>query len=323
MTLVRRAWGARVNDMIDFTSGWLVANIGHDNRAVMRAVRRACGWAVIDGYYNWDRGNAIAGLRSILPLHLHDIALYNSGSEAIDAAVRLAEWPVVVHERAYHGSTGAVQSLKSRTLEALDDMPKATVLLETFLGPWCEWHPPELIAKIRARQEAGEVRVVFDEMQAGFGRTGRWFGFEYYDIIPDMIVGGKAAAGGFPFAFIAGRMDLMRGNTWESTFSGNALSCAACSATIFEIKRRQLIERVCYFEQLIREAFPQAQGRGFAYAFEHPRAEEIVAEAAKRGLLLLNTHRGTLKIAPPLCIRRRDLVRGLEILQELTGKDTE
>lgn len=321
MPLVSRARGAWINDMIDFSSGWLVANIGHDDRAIMRAVRRAHGWAVIDGYVNPYREQAVTAVRSVLPAHLHQIAMYNSGSEAIDAAVRLAEWPVVIHERAYHGSTGAVQALKGRTLAALEHMPRATVLLETFLGPWCEWHSSELIAKIRARQEAGEVRVIFDEMQSGFGRTGRWWGFEHYNIIPDMIVGGKAAAGGFPFAFVAGRPELMIGNTWESTFSGNALCCAACTETIRQIKLHRLIERVCHLEPLIREAFPQARGRGFAYAFEHPQAEIIVAVAARRRLLLLNTHRDTLKIAPPLCIRRRHLIRGLKILLGLIEEE--
>ena len=159
--------------------------------------------------------------------------------------------------------------------------------------------------------------VIFDEMQAGFGRTGRWWGFEHYDILPDLVVGGKAMAGGFPMAFVAGRAHLMANAGFESTFSGNALCSAACVATIREICRRKLIERVVALEPLILDAFPQAQGKGFAYAFEHQQADDVVDRALERGLMLLHTGRGTVKICPPLCISKRDLMRGLEILRSV------
>jgi len=220
--------------------------------------------------------------------------------------------------RAFHGSTIEAQRLKAYgpRLGELRPARKVAVLLETFLGPWCEWHPQGLIDTLRRLQRDEGVPLIFDEMQAGFGRTGRWWGFEHYGIEPDIIVGGKAMAGGAPMAFVAGRAELMDGKPrWESTFSGNALSCAACVATIQEIRRRRLIERVQRLEPLIRAAFPQAQGRGFAYAFEHPEADAIVDRAFNRGLLLLRTGRGTVKIAPPLCIRERELRRGLEIVR--------
>ena len=312
--------GARVNGMIDFTSGWLVANIGHDNRAVMRAVKKARGWAVIQDIENPIRQKAEETLQSILPPYLNRFAFYNSGSEAIDAAIRIAGPPIVTHERAFHGSTGNTQNLKYgphfQHLKYLDT-PRNTFLLETFLGPWCEWHLPKLIKEIAENRRKNQTIVMFDEMQAGFGRTGKWFGFEHYNIWPDIIIGGKAAAGGFPFAFIAGRAEVMDGkDKWESTFSGNALSCAAFIETVRQIRKHKLIARVCENEYLICETFPEAQGKGYAYAFPHDQAEEVVKIARKKGLLLLDTGRGTIKIAPPLCISLRDLWRGLQIIEE-------
>ena len=309
---------ARINGLIDFTSGWLVANIGHDNRAVMRAVKKARGWAVMQNIENPIRQQAIETLHSILPHYLNQVAFYNSGSEAIDAAIRIAGPPIVTHERAFHGSTGNTQNLKyGPHLQHLKylDTPRNTFLLETFLGPWCEWHSSKLIKEIAENRRKGKAIVMFDEMQSGFGRTGKWFGFEHYNIWPDIIIGGKAAAGGFPFAFIAGRRKVMHGDKWESTFSGNALSCAAFIETVNQIRKHRLIERVCENEHLISDAFPEAQGKGYAYAFPCKRAKEVVKIAREAGLLLLDTGKDTIKIAPPLCISRRDLCRGIEIIR--------
>lgn len=306
---VKRASGARVNGLIDFTSGWLVANIGHDNRAVMRAVRKAHGWAVLDRWENPARTEAKAAILSTLPAYLSHIAFYNSGSEAIDAAIRLAGGDVTAHPLAFHGSTIGAQSIRRGDFTHLSSVP---VMLSPFLGAWCEWPSTEVLAALRNHN----APIIIDEMQSGVGRTGAWWGFEHMGIEPDLLVGGKAIAGGFPMGFVAGRSELMDGKpTWESTFSGNALSCAACVATIREIRRRKLIERVVQFEPLIQEAFPQAQGKGFAYAFDHPHADDVVDRALERGLMLLHTGRGTVKICPPLCISKRDLIRGLEILR--------
>jgi len=312
---IRRARGARINNtIIDFTSGWLVANIGHDNRAVRRAIHKAQGWAVIDRHENPWRTRAEEALCSTLPEYLRHVQFYNSGSEAIDAAIRIGGGSAIAHPRAFHGSTIGAQSIPRHGSTDLKSWPPA-ILVETFHGAWCEWHSTGAIDALRGHQRQFR-KVIFDEMQAGFGRTGKWWGFEHYDIEPDLVVGGKAMAGGLPMAFVAGRKALMARFGAESTFSGNALCSAACVATIGEIRRRKLIERVGALELLILAAFPEAQGRGFAYAFDHPEADAVCDRALDRGLLLLHTGRDTVKICPPLTISRRDLIRGLDILRD-------
>jgi len=311
--MVERARGVRVNGLLDFTSGWLVANIGHDNPAVMRAVRKAHGWAVLDRWTNPAREEAKRALLGTLPRVFTDLEFFSTGSEAIDVALRMAGGPVIAHPRAFHGSTIGAQSIKRVPFGG--PLPSASVMVETFLGPWCEWHPPEIINRLRTHQLARRGLLIFDEMQSGAGRTGRWWGFEHYDITPDIVVGGKAIAGGFPLAFVAWRGDLDFQPMFASTFSGNAPCCAACAATIREIEQRRLIENVRDLEPMIQEAFPEAIGKGFAYAFKHPDADAVVDRALSRGLMLLHIGRGTVKIAPPLCISRRDLKRGLDILK--------
>lgn len=300
----------RIYGLIDFTSGLLVANIGHDNRRVMRAVRKAKVWAKIPSIENPIRKEAEETLLSTLPPHLNRVAFYNSGSEAMDAAIRIVGGTAQAHPKAFHGSTAATQTIERTSFDW--PIPSSiAIIVETFLGPWCEWHSPEDMDFVRGHT------VIFDEMQAGFGRTGKWWGFQHYDIEPDMVVGGKAIAGGFPMAFVAGRAEIMDDKKhWETTFSGNALSCAACVATIKEIRRRHLVERAQHIGEEIRRVFPDAQGKGAAMAFLHPDADGVVDRALERGLLLLRTGRGTVKICPPLTISWRNLRYGLRVIKD-------
>lgn len=339
------AKGATVCGLIDFTSGLLTANVGHDNGRVWMAV------AAANGFSAWysptqARLRAYKALDSILPGYKY--VLLNSGSEAIDQAIKIAcdnGYVVLTHERSYHGSTigagwasGLVKSEffgKAPSVEYLDRHDKVAVLLETFLGPWCEWYTHEFIEKLWEKQRNGAI-VIFDEMQAGFGRTGKWFGFEHYGIKPDIVVGGKAAGGGFPVAFVAGTSRLMDANPnadYVSTFSGNPWACLALDATVEYIREHRLIEAVREKEYLIedgcefmvREGLAGTyMGKGFAYALhlnDVAKAKRIVAAARERGLLLLDTWRGTIKIAPPLVIEEKDLIDGMDIIRACLETD--
>ena len=336
----KNAKGAHVAGYIDFTSGLLTANIGHDNPRIMEAVSKCKGWS---GWYapSKQRLNAYRTLDSILPRYLDKYLLLSTGSEAVDQAIKIATdigYSVLTHERSYHGSTIGAQWAsgisekthlgKAGPLSIMDDYNKVAILLETFIGPYCEWYPPSFIEKLKEKQRNGSI-IIFDEMQAGFGRTGKWFGFEHYKIAPDIVVGGKAAAGGFPFAFVAGRADLMNANPgadYVSTFSGNPIGCAAFCATVREIREGKLLEQVHDNEPIIIEHanemvkkgyIKEYMGKGFAYAF-YPTmdAKKIVDCARGRGLLLIDTGRGTIKIAPPLVISKGDLVAGMKIIED-------
>jgi len=341
------AKGATVCGLIDFTSGLLTANVGHDNSRVWIAIAAASGFSA---WYSPTKARlrAYKALDSILPGYKY--ILLSTGSEAIDQAIKIAidnGYRILTHERSYHGSTigaGWASGLsapfpttfgKAGNLAYLDDHDNMAIILETFLGPWCEWYTPEFIEKLRQKQRNGAI-VIFDEMQAGFGRTGKWFGFEHYGIKPDIVVGGKAAGGGFPVAFVAGRPDLMDKNPnadYVSTFSGNPWACLALSATIEYIREHKLIEAVldkefiiadkCDF--MVKDELANAyMGKGFAYALHFDdvaKAKRIVAEARERGLLLLDTWRGTIKIAPPLVIGEKDLIDGMDIIRACLETD--
>jgi 4-aminobutyrate aminotransferase-like enzyme len=338
------ATGAKVCGLIDFTSGLLTANIGHDNPAVMAAVSKCRGWS---GWYapSHCRLAAYQALDSILPRYLDKYILLSTGSEAVDQAIKIAidnGFRIITHERSYHGSTiGAAWAGGLATqpmaffghcggLQHMGEYDNTAVMLETFIGPWCEWYTPSFIEKLRMLQKAGGI-VIFDEMQAGFGRTGRWFGFEHYGITPDIVVGGKAAGGGFPVAFVAGRAKLMDKNPnadYVSTFSGNPFACLALEATVKYIRDNKLIEAVQEKEHVIRDTCERIvadgfakryTGKGFAYALhldDIARAKRVVVAARAKGLLLLDTWRGTIKIAPPLVIGESELYTGMDIIRD-------
>lgn len=329
------AKGATVCGLIDFTSGLLTANIGHDNSSVWIAIAAASGFSA---WYSptHARLRAYKALDSILPWYKY--VLLSTGSEAIDCAMKIAKdngFDLTTNPRSYHGSTIGAGWASGLVKNKYFDNPQIAsgspaIMLEPFLGPWCEWYNDEFIARLKKQQSDGWGIVIFDEMQAGFGRTGKWFGFEHYAITPDIVVGGKAAGGGFPVAFVAGRPDLMDKNPgadYISTFSGNPWACLALEATINYIRDNKLIEAVCEKEHVISDACKSMvadglavvyMGKGFAYALhlnDIAKAKRIVAAARERGLLLLDTWRGTIKIAPPLVIGEKDLVDGMDIIR--------
>jgi 4-aminobutyrate aminotransferase-like enzyme len=177
-------------------------------------------------------------------------------------------------------------------------------------------------------------------MQAGFGRTGKAFGFQHYDVTPDLICCGKGMGGGVPLSGVLGRagiMDLPDVGNMSSTHSANPLVCAAGLAVIEEIEERDLIAETARKGELLFDALGKLQtrfpdrvsrilGRGLiaAVLFKHPQTGEadgsftsLVAERCmQKGLLVVHTGRESIKIGPPLTITDDALLEGVDVLGE-------
>jgi len=236
---------------------------------------------------------------------------------------------VAHQEDTYWGNTCGASWLEKQT-EMPSNGSKVAWFLQAYVGRTCAWLSGREVAFFKARQKHGDL-LVFDEVQAGFGRTGRWFGYQWYGLKPDMVVGGKAAAGGLPFAFVAARKDLADANPaadYPSTFSANSVSCAAFVETVNIIKRNRLVQKAHENGKVIEAALGDMKhdglietynGRGMAWAAilgNYERPGLVLKECQRRRLLLLDTGRGGLKIAPPLMIAREDLGKGLGILRQ-------
>lgn len=232
----------------------------------------------------------------------------------------------------------ALKKLQADGIDLAQDI--CGFMLETFQGWGAVFYPNDFVQAIEQVCRKHGILLAFDEMQAGFARTGRKFGFQHYGVTPDLICCGKGMGGGVPLSGVLGRaeiMDLPDVGNMSSTHSANPLVCAAGIAVIEEIEGRNLVvetarKGVLLFNGLSRlqARFPDRishlLGRGLisAVLFRHPQTGEPdgpftsrVAELCmQKGLLVVHTGRESIKIGPPLTITDAALMEGVEVLGE-------
>lgn len=213
-------------------------------------------------------------------------------------------------------------------------------MLETFQGWGAVFYPPEYVQAIERVCRKHGILLTFDEMQSGFARTGKAFGFQHYGVSPDLICCGKGMGGGVPVSGVLGRaeiMDLPEIGNMSSTHSANPLVCAAGLAVIDEIEDRNLIgeatrkgDLLFASLQRLRARFPHhisdVLGKGLiaAVLFKNPKTEQAdgmftskVAELCmQKGLLVVHTGRESIKIGPPLTIPDEALLEGITVLEQ-------
>lgn len=230
------------------------------------------------------------------------------------------------------------RSIRQLEEEGVEGRQVAAVISETFQGPTVAFLPADYVSAMREWCSQHRALLIFDEIQAGFGRTGRWFGFEHYGVEPDLIIMGKGMTSSLPMSAVAGRkeiMDLPGHSEMSSSHTGNPLCCAAAIANIEAIREEGLPANAASLEPVvrarlesIRSKFPQyvgwINGKGLVWAvgllrpgtkeLNVPLARTITQRCLESGLMMLQTGRGTLKIAPPLCIEEDALTEGIELI---------
>jgi 4-aminobutyrate aminotransferase-like enzyme len=213
-------------------------------------------------------------------------------------------------------------------------------MLETFQGWGCVFYPPDFVQEIKHLCEADSLLLAFDEMQAGFARTGRLFGYEHYGVEPDLICCGKGMSSGLPLSAVLGRaevMDLPEVGDMSSTHSANPLSCAAGLANIEFIESHNLVNEADrkgkIFHELLQEikerhpdriSFVLGRGMIAGVLFRNPLdgqpdslfATKVSERAMQKGLLVVHTGRESIKLAPPLTIPDEAIKEGLSVLDE-------
>ncbi len=293
---------------LDLVSGLAVTNVGHRHPRVVAAIKEQCdNYLHVIPYGEFVQGPQVRyaeKLISLLPTSLNCVYFVNSGTEAIEAAVKLAKRvtgrsKLIGCRKSYHGSTHGSLSLtdnvqkRYRNLPLLPDVEHITfndpadlpaidertacVVVEPVQGdagvrlPDSEW-----LKALRARCDDKGALLVFDEVQTGFGRTGKLFAFEHSGTVPDILVLGKALGGGLPMgAFISSRerMSLLTHDPvlgHITTFGGHPLPCVAGRAALEVL----MAENLC--------ANAQRMGTIFKEQLVHPRIKEIRGE----GLML-------------------------------------
>ncbi len=214
----------------------------------------------------------------------------------------------------------------------------AGIMLEAFQGWGAFFYPKNYIRNLVNFAKKNNIFIAIDEMQSGFGRTGKKFGYEHYSFVPDIVCCGKAMGSGLPISGVISSkkiMDVEDGNL-QSTHSGNPLSCAAGIATLDEINRLNLVKASekkgnLMIKQLNiimnenRDLISNVTGKGLIAALIFKKlnglsasklATEVCLICKQKGLLLVNTNRDSIKFGPPLIISEKDIMNSMKILGE-------
>jgi 4-aminobutyrate aminotransferase-like enzyme len=381
------------NRWIDWTSCVLVANLGHGHPRVIERLERLLERRQLATYVfaHEERAELVERLAALAPPGLDRVFLLTTGSEAVEAAIKLMRtWGlrqdpskrvIVSFGGAFHGRTlgsqlaGGIPALKAwiggedrsfvqvpfpdgyllrdtsfarfeASLAEVGVPPSAVagVLAESFLGIGPDFFPVEYAAALRRWCDAHGALLAFDEVQAGFGRSGRLFAFEHYGVVPDLIACGKGLSGSLPLAAVIGRGDVLGTyppGSMTSTHSGSPLCVAAGLAALEILAEERLVERARAMErrlesglQAIAASWPEVVGavraRGLVGGVRvvkrgtlepDPETAALIVEGSfQRGLLLfapVGLGGGCVKIAPPLVIPEDALEEGLQVLAEV------
>ena len=347
---------------LDFVAGVSACTLGHCHPRIVSAIKDQVDkylHVMVYGEYIQEPAVALAKLLSEnLPQQLNTTYLVNSGTEAIEGSLKLARratgrTQILYAHNAYHGNTMgsmSVMGFEERknafqplvpdcfpvTFNDEKDLAKITtetaaIILETIQGGAGFIQPEnDYLKKVRKRCDETGTLLILDEIQPGFGRTGKLFAFEHFRIVPDILVMGKGMAGGLPIgAFTASHevMTLLQDNPklgHITTFGGNPVIASAALATLQELTETDIIQQTLEKEKLFRKLLKhpmikEVRGRGLMLAamMESPEiATEVILACKEQGLILfwLLFEGRALRITPPLTISNIEIEEGCKIL---------
>jgi acetylornithine/succinyldiaminopimelate/putrescine aminotransferase len=373
--VVERAQGSTIYSAdgrayLDFVSGIAVTNVGFAHPKVVEAVKaqaeKYLHVMVYGEYVQSPQVELAEKLASVLPEPLNVVYFTNSGAEANEGALKVAKKftrrrKLIAFDKSFHGDTHGAASLLGNpvyrhpyepllpeveflpfndvaALERIDETV-AAVLVEPIQGEAGVRVPSdEFLPALRQRCRETGALLIFDEVQTGFGRTGKLFAFEHWNVVPDLITLAKGLGGGMPLGAFVGSAQIMRTLSEDpplshvTTFGGHPVCCAAGLASLNVILEQNLPQRAAELGEQIRERLRKVEklsngeivevrGKGLMIAVEFPTAAQAnaVMERALRAGLILTTFLhadNALRLAPALTIAGEELQRGMDLLQK-------
>ncbi len=359
-------WDVDGKEYIDCMGGYGVALVGHQNQRVNNAIKEQLDKIITvhSSLYNKTREEFLKLLIGLAPKGLTQVHLNNSGAEAIEAAIKFArkftgKKGMVAMKGSYHGKSFGALSLtfnpKYRkpfqplvekvsfasfgdieSLRSVIDDDTAFVILEPIQGESGIIVAPDgFLQEVRKLCDEKGILLIFDEIQAGLGRTGRLWACDHWNTAPDILCLAKGIAGGVPMGVTLVRPDIlssMSKGEHSSTFGGNPISCAAGIAALKALTEDGLIENSEKMGKIFREGLEklkekhmmirEIRGKGLMIGIEMKfEIKDILMGLIKDGILMLYSGRNILRILPPLVISEEDITKVLHALDSILTEE--
>jgi len=347
---------------IDLIAGIGVSNVGHCHPAVVKAIQEQAETymhlMVYGEYVQTPQVNFAKALADILPKSLNCTYFLNSGTEAVEGAMKLAKRYTgrkgfIACKNAYHGSTQGAESLMESDFYSsgygpflpnvsfiqhnnIDDLDKITeeiaaVFIEPIQGEaGIRVADLEYMQALRAKCNETKTLLIFDEIQSGFGRSGKMFAFEHYNVIPDVLLLAKGIGGGMPIGAFISSLEIMSVLSHSpilghmTTFGGHPVCCAAGLATLRTLVDHHIVDEVeekgqLFKQLLVHPAIKEIRGRGLMLAVEFESFEinkKIIDACILDGILsdwFLHCS-NSMRIAPPLIIVKEEIEEACRII---------
>jgi acetylornithine/LysW-gamma-L-lysine aminotransferase len=351
-------WDEKGNEYIDMAAGISVANIGHANDKVVEAISTQAATLITcpNTYYNDTKALFLEKLFSVVPKNFTKAFLTNSGTEAIEAAIKFArintkKTKFIAAMKGFHGRTfGALSATYKKEyregfeplvpgfnfvpfnnfeklVELVDD-DTAAIILEPVQGEGgINIGQKEYFQKVRKLCDEKNILLIMDEIQTGFCRTGKMFAIEHIGIEADMMTLAKSIAGGFPMGVLlcSDKIKIEK-SKHGSTFGGNPLACAAGLASIDFMLESKLWEQAeakgKYFkeklEKLELSKVREIRIIGLMIGIElKDKVQPVLEELLKSYIVALPAGTTVLRMLPPLVISYEDLDKVINVLGEL------
>ncbi|MDN3620235.1 aminotransferase class III-fold pyridoxal phosphate-dependent enzyme [Polaribacter undariae] len=356
---------------LDFVAGVSANSLGHNHPKVTDAIKNQLdAYAHVMVYGEFIQQPQVALCKLLAqnsPENLNAVYITNSGTEATEGALKLAKRAtnraeIIAAKNSYHGNTMGSMSVSgvekqnqafrplipgTRFIEFNNQSEiekittkTAAVIIETIQGGagFIE-SKDDFLSKVKQRCLEVGALLILDEIQTGIGRTGTFWGFENYNVIPDIIITGKGLGGGMPIgAFISSfeNMSLLKDNPklgHISTFAGHPVISAAAVATVTEITQNNFIKEALRKEALIRKhlvhpSIVEIRGKGLMLAAILETAElnaKVILKCLENGLILffLLFEEKAMRITPPLTISDEEIIKGCNIILKTIDEVTE
>ena len=360
-----RVWDSAGKEYIDCMGGYGVALVGHCNDRVVTAIKNQADVLITAhmSVYNDTRLRFMDKIASIAPPELIKMFFTNSGTESVEAALKFArkytgKHGVIAMNGAYHGKTFGALSVTynekyrksfmpllvgvkfvpygspEKLEEAIDDTI-GTVILEPIQGESGIIMPPDdLLPKIRDICNRRNLVLIFDEIQAGLGRTGKMWAGQNWKTTPDVMCLAKGIAGGIPMGLVLAKkevMDAMKLGEHSSTFGGSPIACAAGTATLEALTDDKLVENADNVGKHFKEGLNylkeqhkiirEVRGLGMMLAIElRFEVKDVLFDGIRNGLLMLYSGRNIIRLLPPLVMDEITVSRAVDIIDKILKK---